>query len=62
VSGLAVGRGFIEASVTAAAAGVSAQLEAGYRATVSTSLYGFVRASSDWRAQWAASAGVGVQF
>lgn len=59
---LGVGRGFVEASVVASSAAIAAQLEAGYRASANAELYAFVRASSDWRAQWQASAGVGVRF
>jgi hypothetical protein len=59
---LSPGRGYVEALLTATPLQIAAQLEAGYRASQATSLYGFVRASSDWRNAWVASAGLGVRF
>lgn len=62
VDSLAIGRGFVEASVALSAARLAAQLDAGYRASANTSIYGYARGETDWRGGWVASAGVGVRF
>lgn len=55
-------RGFLDVMAAVSPLGVAAQLEGGYRASQTTSLYGFARGEADWRGDWAASVGLGVRW
>lgn len=56
------GSGWVDLTASVTALGAAAQLEAGYRATEDVSLAAFVKASSTWRGDWLAVAGVGIKW